>query len=169
MNQVLDAVQSVENKRPGQRHLDASLDDKRQASKSGGHRQGLEVPAGQGRDQVADAVGVQAAREEDARKTLPDGAAEEGLVFVVDLEVRAHGPDATLGGKHGLCLVVGHGLGGGGAAEVEGRAQDGGLDGGILGKEGGRLRDWMVVAYLSVVFFCTIYLSFLEGNGRASG
>lgn len=140
VNQVLDAVDGVEDKGPGQRHLDAALDDQWQTGKGGGHGQGLEVPAGQGRDQVADAVGVQAAREEHAREALEDGAAKEGLVLVVDLEVRAYGADTALGGQLGLGLVVGHGLGGGRAAEVEGRGQDGCLDGGILG-EGGWLRD----------------------------
>lgn len=116
------------------------------------------MPAGQGRDQVADAVGVQAAREEHARETLPDGAAEEGLVLVVDLEVRAHGADAALGGQLGLGLVVGHGLGGGGAAEVEGRGGNDGLDGGILGEEGGWLRDCIVVVSLLVSSLFTIHL-----------
>lgn len=145
VNKVLNAIQGVENKRPGQCHLDSSLDNQWQSCKGGSNRKGLQVPASQGSDQVADAVGVQAAREEHAREALPDGAAEEGLVLVVDLEVWAHRAGAALGGEQSLRVGLAHGLGGGCAADLEGGGRhDGGLDsGGILGQEGRWLRDYL--------------------------
>ena len=92
MDEVLDAVDAVEDKGPGEGDLDAALDGEGQSGEGGGDAGGLEVPPREGRDQVADRVGVERAREEHAREALPDGRAEEGLVLVVDLEVGGHGP-----------------------------------------------------------------------------
>lgn len=110
MDEVLDAVDAVEDKRPGEDDLDAALDGKGERGKGGGDAGGLEVPAGEGRDQVADRVGVEGAREEHAREPLPDGGAEEGLVLVVDLEVGGHGPLQPLLGQDGLAVRRRHGL-----------------------------------------------------------
>lgn len=138
VDQVLDTVDGVVDERPGERHLDAALDKERQGGEGGGHAGGLDVPAGQGRDQVADGVGVQAAGEEHAGETLPDGAPQEGLALVVDLQVGGDGPDAALAGEEGIGLGVGQGLGRGGA-DLRGR-EAGGADG-AGGEEYGWLRD----------------------------
>lgn len=120
MHQVLDAVDSVEHERPCQRHLYTTLDQQRQSREGSSHGGGLEVPAGERGDQVADAVDVQAAGEEHAREALEDGRAEKGLLLVVDLEVGGHGAIEALFGEEGLRFADGHGLGGGCAAGWEG-------------------------------------------------
>ena len=62
----------------------------------GGDASGLEVPARQRGGQVGDAEAVQRARQQRARDALPDGAAQERLLVVVDLEVRGHGSAQAL-------------------------------------------------------------------------
>lgn len=96
---MLDAVESMVHEGPGQSHFDAALDQERQTREGGGDAEALQVPAGEGRHQVADAVGVERAGEEHAREPLPDGAAEVRLLLVVDLEVRRHGPPKPLRGE----------------------------------------------------------------------
>lgn len=142
VDQVLDTIDSVVNKRPCERQLHAALDKKRQGGKGGSHAGGLEVPAGEGRDQVADGVGVQAAGEEHAGETLPDGATQESLALVIDLQVGGDGPGAALAGEEGIGLGVAQGMGGGGA-ELRGR--EAGRADGIGGEEDGWLRGCMDV------------------------
>lgn len=144
---MLDAVDGVVDKRPGEGQLDGALGGQRQGGEGGGDAGGLEVPAGQGGDEVADRVGVQAAGEEHAREALPDGAAEEGLLGVVDLEVGGDGPDAALAGEEGIGVGVRQGLrqgglaprgGGGGGPDLLGGREAGRADG-VGGEEGGCL------------------------------
>lgn len=99
------------------------------------------MPPGQGGDQVADTVGVETAGEEHAGETLPDGAAQEGLLLVVDLEMGADGPVETLLREEGLAFGGCQGLGGGIATNLEGGWEDGLDGGGILGEEDGWLRN----------------------------
>lgn len=127
MDEVLDAVDAVEDEGPGEGDLDAALDGEGQGGEGGGDAGGLEVPAGEGRDQVADRVGVQGAREEHAREALPDGGAEEGLVLVVDLEVGRHRPLQPLLGQDGLAVRRRQGLRRGGA-DLVGRREGGGCE-----------------------------------------
>lgn len=119
MDQVLDSIEAVKDKRPRQPHLNATLDQERQRRESRRHGSALQVPARQRRDQVADAVGVQATSEDHAGETLEDGRAKPGLVLVVDLEVGRDGPSEALLRKEGLRLAGRHGLGGCGAAGLE--------------------------------------------------
>lgn len=97
------------------------------------------MPAGKRGNEVADAVAVQAAGEEHAGETLPDGVAEVGLFLVIDLKMGRDGPVEALGGEDGLAVAWAHRLGGGGASNLEGgllleggeggREEDGGLGG----------------------------------------
>lgn len=127
VDEVLDAVDAVEDERPGEDDLDAALDGEGQRGEGGGDAGGLEVPTREGRDEVADRVGVEAAREEHAREALPDGGAEEGLVLVVDLEVGGHGPLQPLLGQDGLAVCGRHGLRRGGA-DLQRRREGGGCE-----------------------------------------
>lgn len=127
VDEVLDSVDAVEDKGPGEDDLDAALYGKGQGGEGGGDAGGLEVPAGEGRDEVADRVGVEGAREEHAREALPDGGAEEGLVLVVDLEVGGDGTLQALLGQDGLAVGRGQGLRRGGA-DLEGRREGGGCE-----------------------------------------
>jgi hypothetical protein len=83
----------VEHKRPSNQELEAALDSHGKGTKCSHHRGALEVKTGQRGDEVRNRVSVQQAGEADARETLPDGAAEVGLLLVVDVEV---GGDGTL-------------------------------------------------------------------------
>lgn len=121
VDEMLDAVDAVEHKGPGERDLDPALDGEGQGRECGGDAGGLEVPAGEGRDEVANRVGVERSREEHSREALPDGGAEEGLVFVVDLEVGGHGPLQPLLGQDGLAVRRRQGLRRGGANLVRRR------------------------------------------------
>lgn len=127
MDEVLDAVDAVEDERPGEDDLEGALDGEGQGCECGGDAGGLEVPPGEGRDEVADRVGVQAAGEEHAREALPDGGAEEGLILVVDLEVGGHGPLQPLLGQDGLTVGGRHGLRRGGA-HLQRRREGGGCE-----------------------------------------
>lgn len=127
MDEVLDAVEAVEDKGKGEGHLEAALDDDGQGGEGGGDAGGLEVPASERGDEVADRVGVERAREEHAREALPDGGAEEGLVLVVDLEVRRHRPLQPLLGQDRLAVRWRQGLRGGGA-DLEGRREGRGCE-----------------------------------------
>lgn len=134
---MLDAVDGVVDEGPGEGELDTALYKQRQAGEGGGDAGRLKVPAGEGRDEVAYAVGVQRAGEEHAGEALPDGAAEEGLVLVVDLQVWGHRPAQALLGKQRLCVRGRQGLRRGGPPNLEGR-REGTLEGGGRRGEEGR-------------------------------
>lgn len=108
---MLDAVEEVEDERPGNRQLETTLDHHGQGGEGGGHAGGLEVPAGQGSDNVGDGVAVQAAGEDHAGEALEDGAAEEGLALVVDLEVGRDGAGAPLLCEEAVGIGMAQGLG----------------------------------------------------------
>lgn len=86
-HQMPDTVQRMERKRPRGEELDRALDSKGERAKRRRQRRALEVPADEGGRQVCRRKHVQAAAEGRAREALPDGAAEPGLLLVVDLEV----------------------------------------------------------------------------------
>lgn len=94
---MADAVEGVEGKRPGDEELDAGLDGKGEGTERGDEGGGLEVPAEEGSGEVGGAEDVEAAREAGAGEALPDGAAEEGLLLVVDIEVGGDGAVEALG------------------------------------------------------------------------
>lgn len=137
MHQVLNSIDTVEHKRPRESHLDTALDHKGKRCKSSSHRGALQVPTCQRRDQVADAVGVQATREDHAGEALEDGRAEPGLVLVINLEMGGDGASETLLCEEGLRLAGRHGLGGCGAASLE--------DGRCGCEEGGGLAGYVIV------------------------
>lgn len=136
VHQVLNAIDTVEHKRPGQSHLDTTLDHKGKRCKSSGHRGALQVPARERRDQVADAVGVETTRKDHAGEALEDGRAEPGLVLVVNLKMGGDGSSKTLLREEVLRLAGRHGLGGCGAASLE--------DGRCGCEEGGGLAGYVI-------------------------
>lgn len=77
------------------------------------------MPTRERRDQVADAVGVETAREDHAGEALEDGRAEPGLVLVVNLKMGGDGASEALLCEEVLRLAGRHGLGGCGAAGLE--------------------------------------------------
>lgn len=106
-DEVADAVEGVEGEGPGDEELEPALCEGGPGAHGGGDAGRLEVPARQRGGQVGGAEAVQGRRQERARDALPDGAAEEGLLVVVDPEVRAYGPAEALLGQErvvlGLC------------------------------------------------------------------
>lgn len=111
VDEVPDAVVEVEDERPGGDELDARLGGDGQGGEGGDQRLALEVPAQQRRRQVGGRVDVQRPAQPGAREPLPDGAAEVGLLLVVDLQVRADGPKQPLLVEDRVPLVGGELLG----------------------------------------------------------
>lgn len=114
-DEVADAVDGVADKGPGEQELEGALGGDGEGAKGGGDGGRLEVPAQQGSDEVGGAKDVQAAGEDAAGDTRPDGAGEEGLAGVVDLQMRCYGSAAALGGEEGLGIGLGEFRGGNGS------------------------------------------------------
>lgn len=85
------AVHGVEDKRPGNQELETALYSHGKGTKGSYQGGALKVKTGQRSDEVRDRVTVQQAGEADTRETLPDGAAEIGLLLVVDVEMGGNG------------------------------------------------------------------------------
>lgn len=108
---MTDTVERMVGKGPGESKLETALDSEGESTESGGDRGGLEVPAKERGGQVGGAEGVEAAREGGAGKALPDGAAEPGLLLVVDVEVGGYGPLEALLGQESIGVILGEFLG----------------------------------------------------------
>lgn len=113
-HQMPDTIKRVEGERPGGQELGGALDGDRQRAERRRQRRALEVPAHQRGRQVSRREDVQRAAEAGAREALPDGTAEEGLLLVVDLEVRGHGAVEALLGQEGVGVGGGEFLSGDG-------------------------------------------------------
>lgn len=101
------AVDSVEDKRPSNQELEATLDSHGKGTESGYQGGALEVKTGQRGDEVGDRVTVQQAGEAETRETLPDGGSEVGLLLVVNVEMGGNGTLQTLLGEDGVGVVWG--------------------------------------------------------------
>lgn len=102
------AVDAVEGEGPGEEELEGALDGQGQGAEGGGHRGRLDLPAQQGRGQVRRRENVQAAAEDAAGNTVPDGATEPRLRRVVDLQMGGDGALAALGGQDRVRVGLGY-------------------------------------------------------------
>lgn len=146
IRRMSDSIDGMENQRPRNRELQAGLDRDGQAGEGGDQRGRLQVPAGQGRGEVGEAVAVEQAGETHAGEALPDGAAEVGLLLVVDLQVGGDGALEALGVEDGFGVGLGEVLGCYGAVVTGERLVMGGHlgNGGGEGRTGFELwRGWM--------------------------
>lgn len=141
-SEVADTVDSVEGKRPGRDELEGALSGDGEGGERGDERGALEVPAEVGSDEVGGRKDVESAAEAAAGKALPDGAAEPGLLLVVDVEVGGDGAGESLLVEGGAGLLgrdlLGRdlsGLGGG-----QGFSEAGGEDGVGLGGDAAQSR-----------------------------
>lgn len=109
---MTDTVDGVEDERPGDQELQATLERHGEGAEGSGERGRLEVPAEEGSDQVGGAEGVEAAGEDRTGDTCPDGAAEPCLALVVNLQMGCYGTALALGGEERLGIGFAQ-LGGG--------------------------------------------------------
>ncbi len=112
--QMAHAVDEVEDEGEAEADLDEALDGKGEGGEAGDQALGLDVEAGERRDQVGEEVGVGGAGERAAGDAGPGRGGEPRLRALVDAQMGGDGTQQTLLGEDVLAL---------------GRRQVGGLEG----------------------------------------
>ena len=104
VDEVLDAVDEVEDEGEPQRELDGALGEEGPGPEGGGEAGAADVPPEQGRGEVEREVDVGCPREGAAGDAGPGRGAEPRLLELVDAEVGGDGAAEALGGEDGVAL-----------------------------------------------------------------
>lgn len=94
---MVDVVEGVEGKRLGDEEFDVGFDGKGEGIECGDEGGGFEVLVEEGSGEVGGVEDVEVVWEVGVGEVLLDGVVEEGLLFVVDIEVGGDGVVEVLG------------------------------------------------------------------------